>query len=67
MLASADQIGTRRSLCALLAINVPLVVVCVVHAWNVASAAVFWPVLLLFVALFAVGCYSFLRLIPAAT
>ena len=49
----------------LLAINVPLVIVCAVQAWNAAVLGEFWPVLLLLTALFGIGCYSFVRLVFA--
>jgi hypothetical protein len=60
VLASSSD---RRGVGILLAINVPLLLVCLVQVWNVAVLGEFWPVLLLLVALFGIGCYSFVSLL----
>jgi hypothetical protein len=52
-----------RSMATLLVINSSLLCVCVVQVWNILYLGEFWPVLLLLVALFAVGCYSFVLLL----
>lgn len=46
-------------------VNLPLLPVCLVQVWNVVGLGEFWPVLLLLVALFAIGCMSFVRLLFA--
>lgn len=49
----------------LLTINVSLLFVCVIQVWNATFLGSFWPVFALLVALFAVGCFSFTRLLFA--
>jgi len=66
VLSNTEEQRRRQSTSALLAVNVPLLVVCGLQAWNLAVLAAFWPVLLLLVALFGVGCYSFVQLVYAS-
>ncbi len=65
VVAAAGTGRRQQSLPALLAINVPLLVVCLVQVWNLVVLAAFWPVFVLLVALFAIGCFSFVRLLFA--
>ncbi len=57
--------GRREGTPALVAINGPLLLVCAAQVWNLVDLGEFWPVLLLLSALFAVGCYAFVRLLFA--
>ena len=57
----------RRNTRVLLAINGPLLIVCAVQLWNIVTRGEFWPVLLLLVTLFAIGCFSFVRLLLSPT
>jgi hypothetical protein len=48
-------------------INLPFSVVCGVQVWNVIALGAFWAFFLLVVALFAIGCASFVSLLFART
>ncbi len=50
----------------LLWINIPLGVVCLIQIWNVVGLRTFWPTFLMISAFFALGCYSFVRLLFSA-
>ncbi|GEM_PF-2280670 len=59
------SIGMRRAVrsIVLYAINLPIVVVCALLVWNILLAAVFWPFFVMLVVMFAIGCFSFARLL----
>lgn len=58
-------IGPERALRAgtLYAINVPVAFVCAAQLWNAATGGAFWAFFVLLIALFAIGCFSFVRLL----
>ena len=47
----------------LYAINVSVLVVCGLQLWNVLAASLFWPFFVLLITMFAIGCFSFARLL----
>lgn len=59
---SSNTAAARR---VLLAINLPLSIVCIAQLYNVLVLQAFWPTFVLMSAFFAVGCYSFVRLLFA--
>ncbi len=61
----ASMVGRERAWrnWALWMINVPLFVVCFVQVWNMLVLGAFWAFFLLVVALFAIGCTSFVSLL----
>ena len=65
IMAAEGQGHQRLGPARFLAINLPLLLVCLVQVWNVIGPGEFWPVLLLLVALFGIGCLSFVRLLFA--
>ena len=65
VLANAGERQRRRSTATLIAINGPLLIICAIQVWNIVTLGEFWPVLLLLVALFAIGCFAFVRLLFA--
>ena len=67
ILSNSGEGDRRRNTMILLAINGPLLLVCGVQLWNIATQGEFWPVLLLLVTLFAIGCFSFVRLLFGAS
>ena len=67
VLANAGERQRRRSTATLIAINGPLLIICAIQVWNIVTLGEFWPVLLLLVALFAIGCFAFVRLLFAET
>lgn len=61
VLSTIRESHRQRARRLLLSVNLPLLAVCVAQVWNTAVLAAFWPVLLLLVALFGIGCYAFVR------
>ncbi len=46
-------------------INAPVVLVCGLQIWNVFEGSAFWPFFVLLITMFAIGCFSFARLLFA--
>lgn len=65
--AIVAEIGTRAAATSgsVLAIDGPLLILCALQIWNTAVLGAFWPFFLLLIALFAIGCFSFTRLLLA--
>ena len=65
MLTTGRSIGFARAARSptLLTINTAVLLTCGLQIWNVSSAGVFWPFFVLLITLFAIGCFSFARLL----
>lgn len=58
-IGTAQAVRTRT----LYAINVPVIAVCGLQVWNTLVDSTFWPFFVLLITMFAIGCFSFVRLL----
>ncbi len=65
VLLLAGDLGWERTRRAVLlyAVNLPLLALCFLQLWNILFWGEFWPFFALLVDLFAIGCFSFVRLL----
>jgi hypothetical protein len=65
MLTVSRSIGLAQAMRSptLMTINTLGLLTCGLQLWNVSMAGVFWPFFVLLITLFALGCFSFARLL----